>query len=169
VFQNASVKVHRKCRVEDSFEFEFRDKRDPLLPFCTWNRNSSSTLRQENSATDFTVLMFCVNSHQALQGRHPWNYVSTNNGEINVRIMILYDLISVLDYFWNSINEAIYCILIDKMHRVYIQNNYDEYHEFHELDRIMTWGFFRNVSDTKLWKLKWHLDTFYVQITMAAK
>jgi len=36
------------------------------------------------------------------------------------------------------------------MHRVYIQNNYNEYHEFHKLERIMTRGFFRNVSDTKL-------------------
>jgi len=49
---------------------------------------------------------FCVNSHQVLQGHHPRNYESTN-GEINVRIMILYDLISVVNYFWKSVNEAI--------------------------------------------------------------
>jgi len=58
-------------------------------------------LRQENSATDFTVLIPCEQP-SSITGTS-WNYVSTNR-EINVRI-ILHDLISVVDYFWNSVNE----------------------------------------------------------------
>lgn len=58
---------------------------------------------------------------------------------------------------------------MDKMRYVYIQNNYDNImnvsQDRQNHDTISSW----NVSDTKLLKLKWHLDTFYmaaIQITM---